>query len=202
MTDFKTLLPPNSLKLQKDLEIIFAKRMAILGSQNKDITNPEKCPAHVLPWLAWEMSVDVWNENWAEEIRREVIKASLHVHKRKGTIGALKSVLKTFNFESARIEEWFEYGGNPYTFRVLIENTTEGFKYEDFFDVSKIIKITKNVRSHLEQLKFSLVQKTELPQIGGSFFHAEQIEFYPDGYFGKTIKGGLIIGETTILKTI
>ena len=90
MTDFKTLLPPNATKLQRDLEVIFAKRMAVLGSPNRDVTNPDTCPAHILPWLAWEMSVDVWNENWAEEIRREVIKASLEVHKRKGTIGALK----------------------------------------------------------------------------------------------------------------
>jgi phage tail P2-like protein len=86
-----SILPPNASNLQRDLEAVFAKRMATMGAPNRDTTNADRAPSHILPWLAWEMSVDVWNETWAEQVRREIIKASLQIHKRKGT--ALKTAL-------------------------------------------------------------------------------------------------------------
>ncbi len=178
MTDFKTILPINATKLQKDLEVIFAKRIAVLGSQNKNITNPDKCPAHVLPWLAWEMSVDVWNENWAEEIRREVIKASLHVHKRKGTIGALKTALSALNL-NLKVEEWFEFGGDPYTFRVFIEVMSAGFDILKLDEVMAVIMASKNARSHLTSLQAFLTTRTETPTLGMACVSGEITTIYP-----------------------
>lgn len=178
MTDFKTLLPPNATKLQKDLEIIFAKRMTALGAPNRNVTNPDKCPAHVLPWLAWEMSVDVWNENWAVEIRREVIKASLHVHKRKGTIGALKKALSALNL-NLKVEEWFQFSGDPYTFRVFIEVMSSGFDLLKLDEVMAVIMSSKNARSHLESLRAFLTTKTETPTLGMACVSGEVTTIYP-----------------------
>ena len=112
--EFKSLLPPNASKLLRDLEKT-GSRLSFLEILNRYLRNPEKCPEHLLPWLGWALSVDVWNETWAESIRRNVIKASISVHRHKGTLGALKRALEAFEFDHVTIEEWFDYGGDPYT---------------------------------------------------------------------------------------
>ncbi|ENH2777245.1 phage tail protein I, partial [Escherichia coli] len=38
------------------------------------VKNPDLCPVGLLPWLAWEMSVDTWNDTWSEEKKRAAIK--------------------------------------------------------------------------------------------------------------------------------
>jgi len=159
--------------------VIFAKRMAALGTPNRDVTNPDRCPTHILPWLAWEMSVDVWNENWTEEIRREVIKASLEVHKRKGTLGAIKRALNAFQFDDVKVEEWFDYGGNPYTFRVFIDIVTDGFDIMKMDEVFAVIMSSKNARSHLESLQAFLTTKTQMPIIAIGCVTGEITTIYP-----------------------
>lgn len=96
--EFKSLLPPNASKLLRDLEKT-GSRLSFLEILNRYLRNPEKCPEHLLPWLGWALSVDVWNETWAESIRRNVIKASISVHRHKGTLGALKRALEAFEFD-------------------------------------------------------------------------------------------------------
>lgn len=175
--DFKSLLPPNASKLLRDLEKT-GSRISFLEILNRYLRNPEKCPEHLLPWLGWALSVDVWNENWAESIRRNVIKASISIHRHKGTLGALKRALEAFEFDNVKIEEWFDYGGNPYTFRVFIEIVTEGFDINDLTEVQAVINQTKNVRSHLEMLRAFLCTSSNTPCLGSIFSTGELTTIY------------------------
>lgn len=163
MTNIKTLLPPNATTLQKDIEQATAMRLGDVDIPNRWLMYPDKCPEHILPWLAWALSVDVWNTQWAEGIRRSVIQSSVEIHRHKGTVSALKMALQSFNFDNVTIEEWFEYGGNPYMFRVFIEIVSEGFDINDLTEVYALIQRTKNVRSHLETLKAVLCNNSTNP---------------------------------------
>lgn len=69
------------------------------------LMDPDQCPEHVLPWLAWALSVDFWDDNWPEETRREVIREAVIVNRRKGTIGSIRRVLNAAGFSTARIVE-------------------------------------------------------------------------------------------------
>jgi phage tail P2-like protein len=153
--------------------------MATMGAPNRDTTNADRAPSHILPWLAWEMSVDVWNETWAEQVRREIIKASLQIHKRKGTIGALKTALQAFQFDDVVIEEWFDYGGKPYTFRVFINVVTSGFDLLKMDEVMAVIMSSKNARSHLESLQAYLTTKTNVPVVAIGGISGEITTIYP-----------------------
>ncbi|MEY4953704.1 MAG: hypothetical protein RL299_2128 [Pseudomonadota bacterium] len=69
--------------------------------------NPLTCPAAVLPWLAWALSVDDWDQTWTEATQREVIAASFEVHRRKGTPAAIKAQLLAMGYGNATlIEDW------------------------------------------------------------------------------------------------
>ncbi len=86
------LLPPNSLPLERAIAASGAGIDA-LPVPIRDLWNPWKCPAAVLPWLAWAVSVDDWDVNWGEDAKRQIIADSVTVHRHKGTRGAVRRAL-------------------------------------------------------------------------------------------------------------
>lgn len=163
--EIKSLLPPNATALLKDLEKVVAKSLD-LETLNRFVSNPNEAPKNILPWLAWAVSADDWSDNWSEQVRRNIIKASIEVHKKKGTIGALKKALEAFNYNNVKVEEWFEYGAEPYLFRVFFDITEPGFDDSFLSEAQKIVENTKNARSHLESIRAYLSAEVGLTRIG------------------------------------
>ena len=56
---FKHLLTQHT-PLEKQLERVTGNAAESLVIPVRDIHNPVKCPTELLPWLAWERSVDYW----------------------------------------------------------------------------------------------------------------------------------------------
>lgn len=69
--------------------------------------HPATCPEVLLPWLAWSLSVDEWDENWSLQTKRAFIANSVKVHKHKGTVGAVKRALASLGV-SVEFFEWFQ----------------------------------------------------------------------------------------------
>ena len=155
----KSLLPINTSELLKNLEKTGCK-ITELEAKNKYVFNGNLAPENVLPFLAWSLSVDDWSDNWEIDIKRNIIKTSVTLHRQKGTIGALKKALSAFNFVDIKIEEWFEYGGDPYHFRVHFDINYSGFDINILPEINKVIQNTKNIRSHLENFKPYLFAKS------------------------------------------
>ncbi|MFV1598670.1 MULTISPECIES: phage tail protein I [unclassified Phaeobacter] len=109
MSDQPSILPPNSTSLERSLERLIQSTRPDL-SPVATLMNPDSCPADLLGWLAWAFSVDVWEPSWDEATKRRVIKAALEVHRRKGTIGAVRRALEAIGF-GAEIREWFQPQG-------------------------------------------------------------------------------------------
>ncbi len=174
----QSLLPPNATILLRDLEEIFGDSFD-LPTLNCYVVNPDLAPAHILPWLAWALSVDDWSDSWSEQVRRNVIKASVEVHRKKGTIGALKKALQAFNYENVKVEEWFEYGADPYFFRVFFDVREPGFDVNVLPQVQKVIESTKNARSHLESLRAYLSTEMGLVSIGSIIISKEVTSLNP-----------------------
>ncbi|MCF2910099.1 phage tail protein I [Pseudoalteromonas sp. DL2-H2.2] len=72
--------------------------------------DPMLCPAPLLPWLAWTMSVDEWDEAWSETLKRQVIRDAFAVHQYKGTPYALQKALDSLNI-ATEIKEWWQSEG-------------------------------------------------------------------------------------------
>ncbi len=180
MTEIKSILPPNATQLQKDIEAVTTSRLLSLDADVlRRLNNPDTCPAELLPWLAWAMSVDVWNNDWSTDTQRKVIRESVQVHTQKGTIGALRRALAAFLYADIHIEEWFEYGGEPYTFRVRAIFREEGLSVSDTELIYSTIMQTKNLRSHLEYFRPELETVNDCPKAAISFGHLETTTIYP-----------------------
>ena len=51
---YKTLLPLNALASERALEQASAEQILALPVPIRHVKDPATCPAHLLPWLAWE----------------------------------------------------------------------------------------------------------------------------------------------------
>lgn len=69
-----------------------------------DVTDPDLCPASVLPFLAWAFSVDEWPAGATEADKRVIIKASIPVHRRKGTLKSIKDILSAGGYGNVEVE--------------------------------------------------------------------------------------------------
>lgn len=120
-----SLLPQNASKLERALEVATA-RLGDVETPLRDLWNPATCPLPLLPWLAWAVSVDVWDDGWPEAVKRSVVASSITLHRRKGPRAAIALSLAPLNLE-ARIVEWFETvpTGVPGTFKVRVRVTPE-----------------------------------------------------------------------------
>lgn len=91
----------------------------------------------VLDQLAVDLHVE-WYDSTADiSVKRALIKNSDKVHMRLGTPYAVSQVVNDF-LDRGFLQEWFEYGGTPYHFRIL---TTA----EDIADPVLVAKMTKAV---------------------------------------------------------
>ncbi|WPC41219.1 phage tail protein I [Clostridium sp. JS66] len=118
------LLPPN---LQQDPDMIAASKsidksfLEVVEESKKCILLPniDNLESDVVDLLAWRQHVDFYNTSFDLAIRRELVKKSIPWHRRKGTSSVVEELVSTF-FKNSKIEEWFEYGGDPYYFRIVL----------------------------------------------------------------------------------
>lgn len=156
MSDAAVLCPPNASPLARALDALEAERQALLVAAVRGLWDPWACPLAVLPWLAWAFSVDVWDSAWPEAKKRAVVAASLAVHRRKGTRGALERALAAVGHPT-QVVEWWEQAqpADPYTFRVRV-GVDEGASLADLRNVAAQIQAAKNLRSWLTGLELTL----------------------------------------------
>jgi phage tail P2-like protein len=146
------LLPANASELEAALVGVNERVLDIDADIVRRAKDPATCPEVLLPWLAWEETVDIWEPDWPVARKREAIAQSWHLHRHKGTRRALEDAINLLGY-GARLEEWFEYGGAAYHFRVRVEIGSE-----DALALDRMILLTrtalqyKNVRSHLESI--------------------------------------------------
>jgi phage tail P2-like protein len=147
------LLPANATAQERALDDS-AARLGEVSVVVREMWNPDTCPENLLAWMAWAFSVDDWNPVWTDAQNRAVIKASIDVHKYKGTIGAVREALAAL-FVGARVQEWFNQlpEGDPYTFRVLLDVDQAGVEQAAYASLLNVIERTKNLRSHLDQVE-------------------------------------------------
>lgn len=122
-----------------------------------DLINPDKCPVHLLPYLAWAFSVDKWDENWSEEVKRIAIKQSFFIHKRKGTINAVRRVVEPIGY-MVNLKEWFNAVpmGEPGTFSLTIEVPETGLNEQTYNELVRLVNDVKPVSRHLKQLAIAV----------------------------------------------
>lgn len=102
--------------------------------------------------LAVQLHVDEYDDTATLSVKRQQVKESLLLHRLKGTKYAVQKAVSTV-YQSAKVEEWPAYSGEPYHFRIsgIIS------PIEDGAVVNKLVRIVnayKNTRSWLDYIEF------------------------------------------------
>ncbi len=138
------IIPPNWTPQEKAIAGS-TERVSQIPIRIRELWSPQECPLDLLPWLAWALHVDSWDAAWPEQKKRNVVSASIEVHRKKGTIGALKRALQAVGYE-VHIDE---RTGEPYTFRLQVDISNGGGNAVPYGEIERIALESKNVRSHL-----------------------------------------------------
>ena len=116
--------------------------------------------------LGFQQHIENFSTSLNLDSKRELIKNSFLIHRYKGTPWAVETTLQNF-FGNAEIDEWFNYGGDPYFFKIIHDITDQDREYSrQTIDYMKKVAISvKNVRSWLDLIVFilHLEDKINLP---------------------------------------
>ncbi|ACS85880.1 phage tail protein I [Musicola paradisiaca] len=181
------LLPPGSSTLEHNVAVTGASLESI-PLPLRQLWNPDRCPVGLLPYLAWAVSVDRWDETWPEATKRRVIKSAFFLHRHKGTVGALRRVVEPQGY-LIRIKEWWQTGDAPGTFRLDIGVQENGITEESFRELERLIADAKPVSRHLLGLNITLDSQGTVI-LGASSYSGDELTIYP--YFPETV---IVSGE-------
>lgn len=132
---------------------------------------------NVIDELAWQFHVDFYDYKLPIEKKRTLIKMSPKLHKIKGTPQAIIDAATTI-FGRTKLKEWFEYGGEPYYFKLDIDVTETGASPDQLKKLDSLINAYKNERSWLEVLNIFLSTIGNL-NVGIISIDSEEIAVYP-----------------------
>ena len=147
----KSLLPPNHTALEKN--IASAGEDAFDIASIKVIKNIDEVPMQFLSFLAYQKSVDYWDESWQDDLKRQVIKDAKEQHKIKGTAAAIRHALEPFGYE-VKLIEWFKASPEltPGTFNLELDLIGKPLSQEVFNEVNRLVADAKSAARHLGNL--------------------------------------------------
>ena len=173
-----SLLPRNASDLERQAAQALTQIQRV-PVPLRQLWNPDTCPAELLPYLAWSLSVDRWDSKWLEGTKRAAIRASYVIHSRKGTIGALRRVVEPLGY-LIEIVEWWQTvpEGVPGTFALKVGVLDTGITEEMYQELTFLIDDAKPVSRHLTGLAISL-ESTGLINVFAALYEGDEIDVYP-----------------------
>ena len=158
-----SLAPINDINL-KIFDEICEERFGNIDLEAVLVSIIDNVPADALPHLAEQYHI-TGNEGWlqalSEQEKRNLIKSSIKMHRYKGTKYALEEIFKTLNIVGS-VEEWFNYGGKPYYFKVILQIFNRSINEETEQKLRDLINEYKNERSWLEEIQFHLTTNAKM----------------------------------------
>lgn len=154
-TPFRELLP-DSLSSDPSVRAAAAALDEVLDATTRAIPGVllyARLPEPVLDHLAWQLHVEGYEAAVDVAAKRQLIAGSLLLHRRRGTPWAVRTALEAALHVPATVKQWFEYGGEPYFFRVRLELGGAELDEAAQRNALQLILDYKNVRSWLDYLE-------------------------------------------------
>lgn len=183
--DFTRSLPP---PLKNDPEIaalgrVIAEQLQITARQirqNIIYARIDELDEQTLDILAYDLHVDWYDYTHPIAAKRAVIKDSVRVHKRLGTLYAVRTALGSVYPES-EIEEWFDYGGEHHRFRVVLD-VTHSRAPADYVSIKKAVHFYKRLSAQMESMIYQCRVDVQILTDSDKYQHLA-------GYSGRRLAG-------------
>jgi len=150
---------PDVLKFDPSMMALAASVAEILAEQPENIekakiyTVADRIPENLLDILAFDFKVDWWDPNYTLEEKRKTFVNSWAVQRTLGTKYAIETAVNAI-FPGTQVREWFEYGGDPFYFRIMSTNLS--IAQENLERFIFILNIVKRNSAWLEEIQVSM----------------------------------------------
>ena len=119
----------------------------------------------LLDILARDFKVDWWDPEYSLEEKRRTLKDSWRVHRLLGTRAAVETAISAI-YPHTQVLEWFEYGGEPYHFRLHINVSDDNIESDKQRRVLSRLDTYKNLRSHLDTINYRMTARPAVAVAG------------------------------------
>ena len=161
-----------SVLIQEEL-----RKTTNLIDKNKIFCAISELDEETLDILAYDLNVLWYDFNYSVEIKREIIKDCIKIYRKLGTPYAVKRALGNV-FPDSTLKEWYETGGEPFTFEVEINASKSGATKELQEMALDRIRYYKNLRSHLKKITYNLEDKFKV-KVGAVLTTAQNLIIFP-----------------------
>jgi len=159
-TTYENLMRTLPFVLANDKELlplaqVGAEALAAVATRQKSIIlypNIDVWSEELLDIIAIDFKVDWYSFDFSIEAKRSIIKNCIYIHRRKGTRRSVEVAMSDL-YPGTQVTEWFEYGGKPYHFRVVLD-VTEQRETVLIPDLFRILNLFKSLRSVMEDDAF------------------------------------------------
>lgn len=115
--------------------------------------NIDKMSETLMDILAVDFKIDWWDADYSADEKRQTLKDSWAVHRTLGTKGAVEQAISAI-YTSTTVSEWFEYDGDPFHYKLLVEAIYEGVDPDKHQRVLERVKYYQNLRSVLDGIEY------------------------------------------------
>lgn len=164
-------LPP-VLTADDDMKALAKSIAGVLVQNDEDIGNISIYPnldnasEALCDILAKDFDVTWYNYDYDLSQKRSIIKSNFNVHRHLGTAGAVNDLVSAA-FKEGAVQEWFDYGGEPYHFKIILKEGSDFVMTDDAISLfARLIENVKNVRSHLDDIEAHRAIKTNVISAG------------------------------------
>ena len=112
------------------------------------LARSDELDGKLLDLLAWQWHADFYEASMDLGTKLKLVKKSIAGHRRKGTKAAVEEAVNAV-FGEAHVLEWFEYGGEPYHFKIDLLDA-DGITQNKYDSIVRLVETVKNTRSILE----------------------------------------------------
>jgi len=173
------LLPSGSTPLERRAAETCAT-VSDLAVPLRDLWNPDTCPVNFLPYLAWAFSVDRWDEKWTAAEKRQAVKEAFYIHRRKGTVAAIRRVIENLGY-GMTLTEWWQVADPAGTFRLTIDVNEIGITPAMVNELERLIGDARPVSRPISQLALS-VKVAGVASVGTALYDGDILTVYPPDY--------------------
>ena len=150
----------------------------------------------VLDTLAWQFHCDFYEPSTMSlEVKRNLIRESILWHRIKGTPQSVEDFLGYFGIKATVKENW-EYGGEPYFFRLTVSDVA--YLGDDGETFMRLVYAAKNERSWLDLFIFDLTREPPDIELFVGFPTASVVQDIIDGAAIDKQKINLHIANQTV----
>lgn len=153
--------------------------------------NPDKMPEWRLDEVAREDNIFWYDFNAEISVKREMVKSASRIYSTLGTKSGTENAAKDFCGD-ARIQEWFEYGGEPAHFRIY-SNSSEAA--ENAGEIVRSVDGVKRLSAVLEGIYIDHPPLRTDVYAGLALYNGNRATFMMEGVDAEALRNNWLTDE-------